>query len=146
MTGVMDGIMTMGDPSVLHQAAKQYAVDVAFAGVAKTTADGASGVTFVSGERLADTFRDRAINTADNALAVAQANASKAQAIRDAGFKADYLYELAAKNAIHTITIAPSRKSQRPVRSRSLTKPKTRPAPRWRLRWPPRIWIAPSRL
>ena len=71
-TGAMAGMMGMGDPSILYNAAKQYAVDVAFAGVAKTAADGASTVAFVTSERPADTTRDRGINTADNTLAVAR--------------------------------------------------------------------------
>ena len=91
MTGAMMGMMGMGDPSILYNAAKQYAIDVAFAGVAKTAADGASSVAFVSSERPADTTRDQAVNTADNALAVARANAGKSQALRDADFKDSYL-------------------------------------------------------
>ena len=105
MTGAMMGMMGMGDPSILYNAAKQYAIDVAFAGVAKTAADGASSVAFVSSERPADTTRDQAVNTADNALAVARANAGKSQALRDADFKDSYLKALAAENAQYQITI-----------------------------------------
>ncbi|RLS34989.1 MAG: hypothetical protein DWH78_10745 [Planctomycetota bacterium] len=104
-TGAMAGMMGMGDPSILYNAAKQYAIDVGFAGVAKTAADGASTVAFVTSERPADTTRDRTINTADNALAVARANAAKAQALRDADHKANYLRQLATENATYQIVI-----------------------------------------
>lgn len=97
--------MTPGNPSILYNAARQYAIDVAFASVAVASASGTAGVAFVTSERAADTTRDIAVNTADNTLAVAGAGASKAQALRDVDSKEAYLHALASENATYIITI-----------------------------------------
>jgi len=98
MSYFMSCMMGACDDTVMDQAAKDYQVTVSAAAIPLAVAVGSANVQFVTSERGADTTRQQTKNNAEYTLAVAQLDAAKDKAHRDADYRKTYLKGRASEN------------------------------------------------